>query len=61
MKTSARLRIWPVPIAIGAATAVGLVAALVSDGAGDAVSWFGLGLPIVVIARYVWWPPGRRR
>jgi uncharacterized membrane protein len=39
---------WGWPIVLAVLTAFGLVSALVADGAWDAVSWFGLGLPVVV-------------
>jgi hypothetical protein len=42
------VRIWPVPIALGVLTSVGLVAALVADGFWDVVSWIGLGVPVAV-------------
>lgn len=45
-----RHRIWPVPIALGIASAIGLVAGLVSDGVGDVIAWVGLALPLVAIA-----------
>jgi hypothetical protein len=38
-------RIWRHPLWIGALTAVGLVAGLVSDGWGDALAAVGLGVP----------------
>lgn len=41
-------RVWGWPIALGAASAAGLVAALVGDGAWDAVSWITLAAPVVV-------------
>jgi hypothetical protein len=41
-------RLWGWPIALGVASAVGLLSALVGDDGYDAVSWAGLGLPLVV-------------
>jgi hypothetical protein len=43
---------WGWPIALGVLTCSGLVSALVSEGLGDAWSWFALGLPCAVIAWY---------
>lgn len=45
-------RMWAAPIALGGLTASGLLAALVSDGWGDAWSWVGLGVPVAVMAWY---------
>lgn len=45
-------RLWGWPIALGVASSIGLVAALVGDGVWDAVSWAGLGLPVAVSAWY---------
>ena len=53
------VRIWRAPVAIGLASAVGLVAALVADGWGDVLSWIGLGLPMAVLVRHVGWPSRR--
>ncbi|MDQ3773507.1 MAG: hypothetical protein M3461_03585 [Pseudomonadota bacterium] len=38
------------PILLGTASALGLIAALVSDGLGDVVSWIALAAPVVVCA-----------
>lgn len=52
-------RIFRWPLAIALATAVGLVAALIGDGAYDVVSWITLGLTIVVmIAAWRGWSAG---
>jgi hypothetical protein len=45
-----RIRVWPIPIALAVASAVGLLAALIGDGAWDALSWICLGAPIVAMA-----------
>lgn len=44
------MHIWLWPIVIGVLTAVGLVAGLVSDDAGDVAAWVGLGVPVAVSA-----------
>lgn len=55
-------QIFRVPILLGALSAVGLVSALVGDDLWDALSWFALGVPSVVMLWY--WlfarAPGRR-
>jgi hypothetical protein len=45
---------WRAPIVLGVLTASGLLSALVSDGIGDAWSWFALAAPLAVAARCVW-------
>jgi hypothetical protein len=57
----ANVNIWPVPIALGILTCIGLVAALVADGFWDAVSWVGLGTPLAVAAWFAWLKPLRGR
>jgi hypothetical protein len=61
MKASQGVRVWPVPIALGILTSIGLVAALVADGIWDAVSWIGLGVPLAVVLWFVWIAPGPSR
>ena len=46
--------LWAAPIALGVITIVGLISGLVGDGAWDAVSWAGLGLPVLVCLWYGW-------
>ena len=43
-------RIFAVPLMIGVASAIGLSAALIGNGAWDVVGWFGLGTPLAVTA-----------
>lgn len=40
---------WPIPLLLALASIVGLIAALTGDGWRDAISWAGLGLPILTI------------
>ncbi|MFC7473701.1 hypothetical protein ACFQS7_05015 [Dankookia sp. GCM10030260] len=47
---------WPIPAALAAVSAAGLLAGLVGDGAWDAMASLGLVLPLAV----AWWG-GRRR
>ena len=39
--------VWGWPVAIAIVSAIGLVGALVGDGAWDWLAWFGLGMPAV--------------
>jgi hypothetical protein len=48
-----RTRIWPAPIALGAVSALGLIAALLSDAAGDVLAWFALAAPVCIIAWFI--------
>jgi hypothetical protein len=43
-------RLWGWPIGIGLLSLAGLIGGLVADGWGDATSWIGLGVPVLVIA-----------
>ena len=45
-----RRQIWGPPVLLGVLSLVGLVAALVADGVGDALSWAALALPVAVCA-----------
>ena len=61
MKASQGVRIWPIPIALGILTCIGLLAALLADGLWDAVSSIGLGVPLAVGVWFAWVAPGRRK
>ena len=50
MRRSA-VQIWGAPVALALSSALGLVSALVADGAGDALSWLALAIPGAVILR----------
>lgn len=53
MKARGRQTLWRMfgwPIAIAAASLIGLVSALAGDGIEDVVAWIGLALPIVAVA-----------
>ena len=41
-------KVFALPLAIGLLGAAGLFAALLGDGAWDALSWIGLGIPAVI-------------
>ena len=41
-------KVFTVPLVIGVLSAAGLFAALLGDGAWDALSWLGLGLPAML-------------
>ncbi|HID05741.1 MAG TPA: PepSY domain-containing protein, partial [Armatimonadetes bacterium] len=45
-------RIWGAPLVLGLTNAIGLIAALLSDGSGDVISWFALSAPIVTALWY---------
>lgn len=47
-------KLWGAPIALGISTCIGLVAALLGDGAWDAVSAVTLGAPVVAGIWYGW-------
>lgn len=53
MSAERRIRIWTAPILLGAVSAVGLIAALLADGAGDLVGGIALGIPVGVSLWYV--------
>jgi len=57
-----RRTLWQIfrwPLALAVTSAVGLVSALVGDGAYDALSWLMLALPCAVVAAALW-ASGRR-
>ncbi|MEF8794560.1 hypothetical protein [Thiohalorhabdus sp.] len=41
-------RVWGMPLVLALVSALGLVAALLADGLGDALSWAALALPTAV-------------
>jgi len=53
-------RIWLVPSILGLLSGVGLVAALLSDGPGDVLSWLALAVPVAVSLRLLTQALGRR-
>lgn len=53
------VHVWRAPIVLGALSAAGLVAALVSDDAGDVVAWITLSIPVLAVAWY-WGRPRAR-
>jgi len=53
MKTSLTgIQIWAMPVLLGLVSACGLIAALLFDSSGDAVSWFALAAPVVTALWY---------
>ncbi|MGZ8173928.1 MULTISPECIES: hypothetical protein [Methylobacter] len=53
MKTSLpKIQIWGMPVLLGLVGVSGLIAALLSDGIGDAVSWLALAAPVVTALWY---------
>ncbi|MGL3213351.1 hypothetical protein [Bradyrhizobium sp. BR 1433] len=47
-------QIFAAPLVIAIVSAVGLISALVGDGWWDAVSWAGLGLPLLLYLVFIW-------
>lgn len=47
-------QIFAAPLVIAIASTVGLISALVGDGWWDAVSWVGLGLPVLLYLVFFW-------
>ena len=60
MLTPESRRLWTWPLVLGLLSTSGLLSALVSDDWGDAWSWVGLGVPVLVIAWYAWRPSPAR-
>jgi hypothetical protein len=56
MSARERVRVWHAPIALGIGTAIGLVAALLSDNVGDVFAWIALAAPIAIV---LWFAPRR--
>ncbi|PPK76189.1 hypothetical protein B0F87_104281 [Methylobacter tundripaludum] len=53
MKTSLTgIQIWGMPVLLGLVSVSGLIAALLFDGIGDAVSWLALAAPVVTALWY---------
>lgn len=53
MKTSLTwMQIWRMPVLLGLVSAGSLIAALLFDGIGDAVSWLALAAPVVTALWY---------
>lgn len=51
--------IWTWPVLLGLLSTLGLLAALLSDGAGDVISWVSLAVPVVTVWWFVWRPRQR--
>ena len=48
------LAVWGWPVALALLTALGLLSALLGDGAWDAASWIALGIPTGACAWFGW-------
>lgn len=46
-------QIFAMPIVLGILSTIGLVSALIGDGAWDAVSWITLAVPIVLLGYFL--------
>jgi hypothetical protein len=44
--------IWTAPALLGVLTCVGLVSALLADGAGDWISWIALSIPVATVIAF---------
>ncbi len=53
------LHVFGMPIILAVCSGIGLIAALLSDGPGDVVSWLTLGALVLVMAWH-WLRPSRR-
>lgn len=47
-------QIFAAPLVIAIVSMAGLISALVGDGWWDAVSWVGLGLPVLLYLVFIW-------
>lgn len=45
-------QVWPAPIALGVLSTIGLIAALLSDQAGDWIAWLTLAMPVAISLWY---------
>lgn len=50
--TQSLRQVFAIPIAVAAASVLGLVSALMGDGGWDALSWLALGSAVALAARY---------
>jgi hypothetical protein len=48
-----KINMWRWPIALGVTSGVGLVSALIGDGAYDVLSWCLLALPLMAVVRSI--------
>ncbi|GAB3558910.1 hypothetical protein [Spirosoma fluminis] len=53
--------VWTIPLLLTALSLIGLIAALVGDNFWDGLSWLTLGVPLVVIGRFVMKPQQSKR
>jgi hypothetical protein len=54
-------QIWLVPSILALLTVFGLLAALLGLGVWHWLSWLALTVPLAVIARQLWWKPGKSK
>jgi hypothetical protein len=43
------VRVWTMPLLLAVASALGLVSALLADGAADVLAWLALAVPVLVV------------
>lgn len=46
------IHIWGMPLLLALLSVIGLIAALLTDGIGDIVSWITLAAPIAIVLRF---------
>jgi hypothetical protein len=50
MSRATSIRVWSAPLWLSAASALGLISALLADGPGDVLGWLALAIPVIVVA-----------
>lgn len=53
--------VWTIPLLLTGLSLIGLLAALIGDDLWDVLSWITLGIPLIVIVRFVIKPQHSRR
>jgi hypothetical protein len=53
--------VWTIPLLLTGLSLIGLLAALIGDKGWDVLSWISLGIPLVVIVRFVIKPQHSKR
>lgn len=54
--TNTVIQVWGKPLLFAVLSITGLITALVGDGVWDVFSWLALGLPLVIIVGYYFYP-----
>ncbi|HVI43750.1 MAG TPA: hypothetical protein VM802_02720 [Chitinophaga sp.] len=53
--------LWAKPLLIAALSLSGLITALAGDGIWDVYSWIALGIPVVLMVRYWFYPTAKTK